>query len=248
MPISASRGDYHSAWLQCDLELTMSPFSLSHAARYPVIWRRLLLGLIPGLLLLMAAALPARAADLFETLKTFPGVVLLPTPGLEPFDTLEPWRVEMNRPSPGSTAVIKGRYIIQYRDVQRGPGSAQIGGTAGRDELDQILTMLAARSFTRCSADAAYCSENVAGQDGAAPASEVFRRLSVKDGPAVVEHVVCCGGHYWSLTWYDAPRDMTYALVLVGPVADRYGDTISPDNRRAALVIAGIAEQLVPLE
>jgi hypothetical protein len=203
-----------------------------------------------ALLLLLPPIVPrtASAADLFTELRTFPGAVLLPPGGLEPFDALEPWRVELNRPSPGSTAIIRGRYLVQYRDRQRGPGSAQIGGTAGREELDQALTMLAARSFTRCRADAVYCFENVAGQDGAAPASEVFRGLTVQDGPAVVEHVVCCGGHYWSLTWYDAPRDMTYALVLVGPIADRYGDAISPDNRPAAVSLTAIAARLVPLE
>ena len=202
------------------------------------------------LLMLLATSGPrtASAADLFTELRTFPGAVLLPPEGLAPFDTLEPWRVELNRPSPGSTAITRGRYLVQYRDRQRGPGSAQVGGTAGREELDQVLVMLAARSFTRCPADAAYCFENVAGQDGAAPASEVFRGLTVQDGPAVVEHVVCCGGHYWSLIWYDAPRDMTYALVLVGPVADRYGATISPDNRPAAVLLTTIAAQLIPLE
>ena len=88
----------------------------------------------------------------------------------------------------------------------------------------------------------------VAGQDGAAPASEIFRGLRVDDGEAIVEHVICCGGHYWSLTWYDAPRDMTYSLWLVGSVADQFGDTISQDNAGIAASLAGMAEQLTPLE
>lgn len=188
------------------------------------------------------------AADLFTELRTFPGVVLVPTAELEPFDALEAWRVELNRARPGSTATIRGRYLVQYRDPQGGSGSAQIGGVMGRDELDQTLTTLAARSFRRCPPDAAYCFENVGGQDGTMPASEVFRGLAVHDGPAVVEHVVCCGGHYWSLSWYDAPRDMTYSLVLVGPVADQYGDGITEENRSSALTIADIAARLVPLE
>jgi hypothetical protein len=191
-----------------------------------------------------------RAADLFTELHTFPGVVLLPTTGQEPFAQLEPWRVEMNRPRPGSTttALFRGRYLVQYRDPQGGTGSAQIGGAMGRDDLDQALVALAARSFRRCPADAPYCVENVAGQDGAAPASEVFRGLTVNDGEAVAEHVVCCGGHYWSLTWYDSARDMTYNMVLVGPIADGYGTTITPDNASVAASIASIAGRLAPLE
>lgn len=202
----------------------------------------LALGLVP------AGPRPTLAADLFTELRTFPGVVLVPSAELAPFDALEAWRVELNRPRPGSTAIVRGRYLIQYRDPQGGAGSAQIGGSAGREELDQTLTTLAGRSFRRCPPDAAYCSENVGGQDGAMPASEVFRGLTVGDGPAVAEHVVCCGGHYWSLSWYDAARDMTYTLVLVGPVADQYGGAIAAENERAALTIAEIAGRLAPLE
>lgn len=194
----------------------------------------------------------AVAADLFAELRTFPGEVLVPASGLEPFSTLEPWRVELNRPMPGSkpssTTAVRGRYLIQYREPGGGSGSAQIGGSTGGNELEQTLVALAERSFTRCPADAPYCAENVGGQDGAAPASEVFRGLTVQDGPAVMEHVVCCGGHYWSLTWFDPARDMTYGLVLVGPTADLYGSEISPDNLDAALAIAELAGQLVPLE
>jgi hypothetical protein len=188
------------------------------------------------------------AADLFTELRTFPGVVLLPSADLEPFVALEPWRVELNRPRPGSTAIVRGRYLVQYRDQQGGTGSAQIGGSMGRDELDQTLAALASRSFRRCPADAMYCSENVAAQDGAPPASEVFRGVRVGDFEGVVEHVVCCGGHYWSLTWYDSGRDMTYTLVLVGPVADQYGGGIDPANVNVAQSIASIATSLMPLE
>jgi hypothetical protein len=197
----------------------------------------------------LTGASAARAADLFTELRTFPGVVLIPASDLEPFALLEPWRVELNRPRPGSTtAVLRGRYLVQYREPGGGTGSAQIGGVIGRDDLDQALTALATRSFRRCPADAPYCVENVAGQDGAAPASEVFRGLKVGDGEAVVEHVVCCGGHYWSLTWYDPARDMSYTMVLVGPIADRYGTTISSDNASVAQALAELAGQLVPLD
>ena len=205
-----------------------------------------LLGLVFGLV--PAGPRPTLAADLFTELRTFPGVVLVPSAELAPFDALEAWRVEMNRPRPGSTAIVRGRYLIQYRDPLGGAGSAQIGGSMGREELNQTLTTLAVRSFRRCAADAAYCFENVGGQDGAMPASEVFRGLMVNDEPAVAEHVVCCGGHFWSLTWYDATRDMTYTLVLVGPTADAYGGGIAAENEHAAQAIAEIAGQLAPLE
>lgn len=215
---------------------------------------RLLVSCASGALLAVLAVLwpagrpLAGAADLFVELRTFPGVVLLPAPGLDPFDDLEPWRVELNRPRPGSTAPVRGRYLVQYRDPAGGTGSAQIGGTTGRAEMDQTLTALAVQSFRRCPADAAYCVENVGGQDGAAPASEVFRGLAVGDDPGVVEHVICCGGHYWTLTWYDRARDMTYALVLVGPIADRYGSEIAAENEASAWQITTVASQLVPLE
>ena len=176
-------------------------------------------------------------------------MVLVPPDDLTPFSQLEPWRVEMNRPRPGSTATIRGRYLVQYREPgTTGRGSAQIGGVIGRDEMDQTLTTLAFRSFTRCAAEALYCVENVAGQDGAAPASELFRGLTVDSGEAVVEHVVCCGGHYWSLTWYDDGRDMTYNVVLVGPIADQYGNSISPENASIAASLAGVGARLAPLE
>ena len=211
---------------------------------------------IPALLVALALAIavvpggprPTLAADLFTELRTFPGVVLVPPAALAPFDALEVGRVEFNRPRPGSTAIVRGRYLIQYRDPQGGTGSAQIGGSTGREELDDILTTLAGRSFRRCPADAAYCSENVGGQDGAMPASEVFRGLTVGESPAVVEHVVCCGGHYWSLSWYDATRDTTYSLVLVGPLADQYGGGIAAENEGGATTIAEIAGRLGPLE
>ncbi|HZO27175.1 MAG TPA: hypothetical protein VFH48_14435 [Chloroflexota bacterium] len=227
------------------------------AHRAPLLLRRTALRIvIPVLVAFQALAvglvlpgLPAAlAADLFTELRTFPGVVLVPVPGLGPFEALEPWRVELNRPRPGSTAIVRGRYLIQYRDPLGGAGSAQIGGSMGREELNQTLTTLAVRSFRRCAADAAYCFENVGGQDGAMPASEVFRGLMVNDEPAVAEHVVCCGGHFWSLTWYDATRDMTYTLVLVGPTADAYGGGIAAENEHAAQAIAEIAGQLAPLE
>jgi hypothetical protein len=188
------------------------------------------------------------AADLFTELRKFQGVVLVPAADLEPFTALEAWRVELNRPVAGSSAVVRGRYLIQYRDPQDGAGTAQVGGATGREELDQTLVTLASRSFTRCPADAAYCVENVAGQDGAPPASELFRGVTVNDGPAVVEHVVCCGGHYWSLTWYEAARDMTYSIILVGPIADQYGDGIAAENVSVATTLAGIAGRLTPLE
>ena len=212
--------------------------------------------LIPALVVTLALAVgtvpadlrPTLAADLFTELRTFPGVVLVPTAELAPFDALEVGRVEFNRPLPGSTRFVRGRYLIQYRDPLGGSGSAQIGGSMGREELDQTLTTLAGRSFRRCPPDAAYCSENVGGQDGAMPASELFRGLAVGDSPAVAEHVVCCGGHYWSLSWYDAPRDMTYTLVLVGPLADQYGGGITAENEHVALTIAEVAGGLAPLE
>jgi hypothetical protein len=194
---------------------------------------------------------PALAADMYTELRTYPGVVLIPPDGLTPFDALRPARVEVGRPSPNApqrSATPHYRYLIQYRDTEGGSGSAQIGGTMGGAEFDQAMRSLSAFSFRRCAADASYCTENVGGQDGAAPASEVFRGLSVDGGPAVAEHVVCCGGHYWSLTWYDGARDMTYNLVLVGPLADMYGDSITRENQQAAERIAGVATQLVVLE
>jgi len=208
--------------------------------------------LLLGMLARVVSPTPSWAADLFTELRTFPGVVLLPTETLAPFDGLEPWRVELNRPLPNSVAPPHGRYLVQYRERgtvgSGGSGSAQIGGTIGSDELDDVLSRLSGLSYTRCAADAAYCAENVGGQDGTPPASEVFRDLVVGNGPAVAEHVVCCGGHFWSLTWYDAGRDMTYELVLVGSIADRYGDDITPSNATAARDIVGVAGQLIPLE
>src|SRR4051794_6470990 len=108
---------------------------------------------------------PALGADLFTELRTFPGVVLLPPASLAPFDGLQPWRVELNRPLPTSTQPPHGRYLVQYRQAEGGTGSAQVGGTIGGAEFDDRLQTLGEMSFTRCPMDAAYCTENVGGQD-----------------------------------------------------------------------------------
>ena len=72
-----------------------------------------LVALVAAQMLVLCLALAevpaARGADLFTELRTFPGVVLVPPTDLAPFSLLEPWRVEMNRPRPGSTALIRGR-------------------------------------------------------------------------------------------------------------------------------------------
>lgn len=226
---------------------------LGHVSHPPRAWRCALLLLlvtaqILGSTLLLDLARPVSAGDLFAELRSFPGVVLVPGAELQPFHRLEPWRVELNRPRAGVAPTGRGRYLIQYRDPEGGDGAIQIGGTIGRDEMDQIVTTLAGRSFQRCPADASYCAENVAGQDDAPPASEVFRGLTVGESPAIMEHVVCCGGHYWSLSWFDAARDMTYSLILVGPIADEYGTDIAVENERAAQEIAALAGWLRPLE
>jgi hypothetical protein len=207
------------------------------------------------LLLLLGVALPTQtlAVDLFTELRTFPGVVLLPPADLTPFDGLQPWRVELNRPLPTSTAPPHGRYLVQYRqpsgnDISSNLASAQVGGTIGGGEFDDRLQTLAMLSYKRCPADASYCTENVGGQDGAALASELFRGLTVGVSPAVAEHVICCAGHYWSVTWYDPGRDMTYEIVLVGSAADRYADAINQSNLDAATQIAEMAARLMPLQ
>ena len=198
--------------------------------------------------LLWSLAGGAAAADLFDELRSFSGTVLVPPDGMEPFAGLRPYRVEIGRVR--GTGPARGRYLIQYREGQSrslDAGQAQLAGTIGRDEFDEAVEALASLSFRRCAPDAAYCTENVGGLDGAAPASELFRGLAVNDGPAVVEHVTCCGGHYWTLTWFDGGRDMTYELVLLGPRADAYGREISPDNLASALAIAELAGRLEPL-
>lgn len=217
---------------------------------FALLWFLAVLAVALGGVAVDAASMPrpAVAADLFAELRNFPGVVLVPPAGLAPFGDLEPWRIELSRPRAGSTGPVRGRYLVQYRDPGHGSGSAQIGGTIGRDEWEQTVTTLAMRSFTRCPADAPYCAENVGGQDDTAPASEVFRGLRVGESAAVVEHVVCCGGHYWSLSWFDEGRGMTYTVVLVGPVAEAYSTTISAENEPQAAAIASLGAALTPLD
>ena len=196
----------------------------------------------------IAGGRAAGAVDMFEQLRTFTGTVLVPPAGLQPFDELSPYRVEIGRPRGSATS--RGRYVVQYRPSEaRGlnSGEAQLGGAVGRDDFDDTVRALANLSFRRCDADAPYCAENVGGQDDTPPASELFRDLTIGDGPAVVEHVTCCGGHYWTLTWFDAARDMTYELVVVGALADEYGRQITQDNLPAARRLAELASRLEPL-
>ena len=201
-----------------------------------------------AVLLLCSPAAGVAAVDLFDELRSFSGTVLVPAEGMEPFAELRPYRLEIGRVRGNGPA--RGRYVIQYREGQSrslDAGQAQLAGTIGREEFDEAVETLANLSFGRCAPDAAYCWENVGGQDGAAPASELFRELAVNDGPAVVEHVTCCGGHSWTLTWFDPDRDMTYELVLLGPRADAYGGEISQDNLASARAIAELAGRLEPL-
>lgn len=199
-------------------------------------------------LALLSWPMQVLGADLFTELRTFPGVVLLPESGLAPFDSLEAWRVELNRPLANSTLPVHGRYLVQYRQPGGADASGQVGGTIGRAEFDDQVTMLGGLSFTRCPADAAYCAENVGGRDDTAVASEVFRGLTVGDSTAVAVHVICCAGHYWSVAWYDAGRDMTYEIVVTGSTADRYGDAIDAANVANAGTLTEIATHLVPLQ
>lgn len=212
--------------------------------------RTLLQGVTLALVLALTVTTPApaRAADVFDWLRSFPGVVLVPPAGMEPFAALAPRSVEVSRRAATANAPVRERYMVQYRDAVNSNGTVRIGGTLGREVFEETLTTHATRSFTRCPADASYCVENVAGLDGAAPASEVFRGVTVGDSPAVVEHVVCCGGHFWSLSWYDSPRDMTYELVLVGPIADLYGGTIDAANVGTAAALAQLGGRLLPLQ
>ena len=223
-----------------------------------VFLRRVLLAV---LVCCVPAGLPAggaAATELFDELRTFSGTVLVPPDGTEPFAGLKVYRLEIGRVRGSGPA--RGRYVIQYRDGLApdgqapdgqarglGAGQAQLAGTIGRDDFDEAAETLANLSFPRCAPDAAYCTENVGGQDGAELASELFRGLSVNDGPAIVEHVTCRGGHYWTLTWFDVERDMTYELVLVGALADDHGRELGEDNLSAALALAELAGRLEPL-
>src|SRR5581483_6379886 len=123
-------------------------------------------------------------------------------------------------------------------------GQAMLTGTVGRTAYDQRL--LSTTMYFGCDPDATYCAWTP--YPGDKLIDEAFKGIQVGDDPAMVEHILCCNGHHWSVIWYGSAQDTTYELMLSVDVANEISASVlGEENRSAAESVAGIASQLVPL-
>jgi hypothetical protein len=169
-----------------------------------------------------------------DTLRHFPGAVLVAPTRLEPFAGLNILRVE-------GTGQGIARYAVYYGNLNT--GAATISGLIGRAALDAAVPHVAG-----CASDAAYCSGPVPGQSSGPPGLELFRAPDlVQDYPAFVTHRVCCNGVFWSVSWYEERPNMTYTIDLSRSVAATFGSPSADGDAAAAHAVARLASQLVRL-
>jgi hypothetical protein len=169
-----------------------------------------------------------------DVLRNFPGPVLVPPSGLEPFHSMPILRVDAN-------ARGIARYAVYYGDLNT--GGAAISGLVGRDAFDTATPRL-----SDCAPSATYCSGAVPGQTDGPPGLELFRRADFfEDFPSVMTHRVCCNGVFWSFSWYEPRANMSYTLDLSRSVAQRYGNSSADGDVNAARAVAALAAQLVRL-
>jgi len=170
-----------------------------------------------------------------DTLRRFPGPVLVAPAQLEPFASLAIVRVE-------GTGQGIARYAVYYGNLNT--GAATISGLVGRAALDAAVPRVA-----DCAADAAYCAGPVPGQSSGPPGLELFRSgdLAPSESPAFVTHRVCCNGVFWSVSWYEPRSNMTYTIDLSRSVAARFGGPNADGDTSAARAVAALAPQLVRL-
>ncbi len=181
-----------------------------------------------------AAVVPQRVrAD--ETLRTFPGTVLVAPESLPPFSSLPVTRID------GNGRGI-ARYAVYYGDWS--VGGATITGLVGRSALDSSLPRL-----PDCSALSAYCVGPAPGQTSGGNGFELFRADDlIEDYPAVATHRVCCNGTFWSIAWYEPRANMSYAVDLSRALALQFGSSeLGQDNLAAARGVAALGKQLVRL-
>jgi hypothetical protein len=170
-----------------------------------------------------------------DTLRRFPGAVLVAPAQLEPFASLAIVRIE-------GTGQGIARYAVYYGNLNT--GAATISGLVGRAALDAAVPRVA-----DCAADAGYCAGPVPGQSSGPPGLELFRSgdLVPSESPAFVTHRVCCNGVFWSVSWYEPRSNMTYTIDLSRSVAARFGGPSADGDVSAARAVAALAPQLVRL-
>jgi hypothetical protein len=175
-----------------------------------------------------------------DTLRHFPGAVLVAPVQLQPFATLPIVRIE-------GTGQGIARYAIYYGNLNT--GSATITGLVGRAALDGAMPRVA-----DCAPDARYCSGPVPGQASGPPGQpglpglELFREPDlVGNDPAFVSHRVCCNGVFWSASWYEPRANVTYTIDLSRSVAAQFGSASADQDVKAARTVAALADELVRL-
>ena len=168
-----------------------------------------------------------------DTLRAFPGAVLVAPNGLQPFEDLPIVRVE------GASRGI-ARYAVYYGNLTS--GGATISGFVGRDALDN------APKLKDCSPDAGYCVGLAPGQSTGPAGLELFRAPDlVQDFPSFALHRVCCNGVFWTVSWYEPRANVTYTIDLSRSVAAHFGTSAADANTAAARAVAALGPRLVRL-
>ena len=133
-----------------------------------------------------------------------------------------------------------------YRIVLGDPfgANATFSGSRGRAVYDSQSSLP-----TECDPNDTYCATDNGYIVAGPPTNEYFAGLTVGDQPAIVRHITCCNGEYWSLSWYAPASDTSYGVDLALDIAGRLGASgIEPSNVEAAQALTEIASNLSPVQ
>jgi hypothetical protein len=172
-----------------------------------------------------------------QQLLSYAGTVLIPPQDLAPFANLELSSVT----GPGSDCPIDctPRYSLEFGSWAS--GGIRLSGATGRRMFD-------AQRPPACQTETSYCNASPKVAPQTAATAEYFGDVTVGTAnPALVLHLICCAGAYWSVSWYSAFTNDSYTLEMSQHVAEAYGTELSPNNRSAAQQLCDLAGQMIEL-
>jgi hypothetical protein len=209
----------------------------------------------------VAGGLPVSTTDLSSVRSGFPGQVLVPPPGLQPFAPLQLSLVQSPMQS-GSVGVtgepLVGVYPQSYAAFfvnaheqsqrQFGVAEARVAGATSRQMYDDTATDLV-KTFAGCGPSAAYCGRPKFPQCTGIPCTiqaEIFRGLTVNGSNALVQHWQDQHDWAWDITWFDSQAGVTYSLSTEnGADPSDFDKGLSAANQAGAQQLAAVAEKLV---
>lgn len=123
-----------------------------------------------------------------------------------------------------------------------------IEGTVGRSEFDRALSPDGAFFNVSCSPET-YCQVANRARPSS-PMQEVFSGLKVHGKPAVVDHIVCCNGEVWRVTWFDEAENVSYSVHWYLELGERIGadGKVGAGNRRFVDGLIAAAERMVAVK